>query len=272
MKNLIVISSIAFFLVTSCKKAESHPLIEKEFYDIDSVNITDTMKITDSLSLVYSSKQLYFPFIQNTNLLNSIYFRYKDSAHSSKTELKISVEKDMLKQYDQLNKLYKTKGFGGLWVYKNEMQVKFLLHQYMHIQYVDIHNEGDKIKQCSYKDKMFDLKNNKEMTLTDITCLSRDQLLVLLKKNMYKIFFNITGNIRINEFDERIFKMNGLREIPNTDNFYFDTKGLYFHYNPYEILSSSSVDFVIPIFWEELEGCLNPEFKQRMNIHKDDGY
>ncbi|SMO72733.1 Protein of unknown function [Chryseobacterium rhizoplanae] len=268
MKNLIVISSIVFFSMTACKKAESHPLAQKEIYAIDSINITDTIKITDSLSLIYSSNELYLPFIQNPDLLNSIYFRSEDSYHFSKSELKISVEKDMLKHYDELNKLYKLKRLNGLWVYKNQMQMKFLQYQYMHIQYTDIHNEGDKIKQCIYKDKMFDLKNNKEMALGDITNISTNQLLALLKKNMYKVFFNMAGDVRINEFDEKIFKMNGLREIPNTNNFYFDTKGLYFHYNPYEILSSSSVDFVIPISWEQLEGTLNSEFKQRMNIPK----
>ncbi|MBP1164648.1 hypothetical protein J2795_002092 [Chryseobacterium bernardetii] len=266
MKNLIVIPSIVFFFITACKKAESHPPVEKEIFAIDSINIADTIKVADSLSLIYSSKQLYFPFVQNTDLLNSIYFRSEDSTHFSKEELKISVEKDMLKHYDQLNKLYKTKRLNGLWVYKTEMQVKFLLHEYMHIQYVNIRNENDMIKQWLYKDKMFDLKNNKEMILNDITSISKEQLLALLKKNMYKIFFNVAGEVRINEFDERIFKMNGLREIPNIDNFYFDTKGLYFHYNPYEIVSSSSVDFVIPISWEQLEGTLNREFKQRMNI------
>ncbi|MEF9478770.1 hypothetical protein OWR28_14590 [Chryseobacterium sp. 1B4] len=63
--------------------------------------------------------------------------------------------------------------------------------------------------------------------------------------------------------------MNGLREIPSTDNFYFDEKGLNFHYNSYEILSSSNIDFVIPISWDELNGTLDPEFKQRMNIMKE---
>ncbi|MGV2451579.1 UNVERIFIED_CONTAM: RsiV family protein [Ralstonia mannitolilytica] len=269
MKNLIVISGIALLSITGCKKAESHPTVEKEMYTIDSLNITDTIKITDSLSLIYSSKQLYFPFVKNINLLSSIYFRYKDSVGLSKAEIKVSAEKEMLKLYDQLRGLDKAKTLNGLWVYKNEMQVKFLLHQYMHIQYTDTHYEGSIVKQCIYRDKMFDLKNNKEMVLSDITSISKGFLLAILKKNMYKVFFNIAGDLRINEFDERIFKMNGLREIPNADNFYFDTDGLYFHYNPYELVSSSSVDFVIPISWDQLEGTLTPEFKQRMNMPKD---
>lgn len=268
MKNLIVISTIALFFITACKKAECHPKVEQDMYVIDSIRITDTIKLADSLSMIYSSKQIYMPFIQNRNLLDRIYFRYKDLGSFSKASLKVAIEKDMLRYYDQLNKLYKTKGIGGLWVYKSEMRVKFLLHQYLHVQYVDNHNKNDKKQQFVYKDKMFDLKNNSEMSLSDVTNISRDQLQSLLKKNMYKIFFNLNGEVKINEFDERIFKMNGLRRIPDTNNFYFDSDALYFHYNPHEILSSSSVDFVIPVYWEQLKGTLNNEFKHRMNIPK----
>ncbi|WP_426478058.1 hypothetical protein ACP3T3_00825 [Chryseobacterium sp. CBSDS_008] len=269
MRSATIILATVFFVITACKKAGPYPPIEKDIYTIDSFNVTDTIKITDSFSMIYSSKKLYFPFIQNTALLNRIYFQYKDSAYFSKQELEIYMERDLLKHYDHLKNLRKTKNLNGVWVYSSEMEVKFLLHQYLHIQYTDIHNEGYTMARCTYKDKMFDLKNNRELILEDITKISREQLLVLLKKNMYKIFFNAVGDPRIHEFDERMSKMNGLHEIPDTGNFYFDNNGLYFHYNPHEIISSSFLDFVIPISWDQLEGTLSDDFKERMNIDDD---
>lgn len=263
----MIITCLGLFLVITCKKAVNHPRSKESNSDLDSVTIHDTIGIADAACFIYSSRILYFPFIHNKQLLNQIYFKYKNTGNFSKPELKINEERELRGHYDRLKKLSKNKNIQGLWSFKNEMQLKYILNGFMYIRYTNMAKEGDRRYRCVYVDKVFDLMHNKEVELSDVTTLPKKALFALLKKNMDNIFFGVTEEDpkKATPTHHR-FVLRGFREISHVNNFYFDKKGLYFHYNPYELTASSPVDVVISVYWKQLGSSVQPEFKKRMNI------
>lgn len=273
MRNLIVISSIACLAVVACKKAENHypkpvktEVNGSEKFVMDSVIVNDSIKVRDSLFYTYSSKLLYFPSLHDAKLLDSIYFQYKGLTNYSKQELKLCLEKEKARYYKVMKELNKNNDLSGNWYFKGDMKVKSIFNEFMHIQYVGINYEGGAHDSYEYNDKVFDLKNNKKVELKDITSIQSGKLSQLLKNNIHRISDSVTFYRAENKiYKESKAKMIDVdKKISITDNFYFDDKNIYFHYNPYEIASFSAGDIIIPISWEQLETTLNPEFKKRI--------
>ncbi|MCB4235345.1 hypothetical protein LDL59_10375 [Kaistella anthropi] len=83
MKKTLIITSAAFLLFFSCTKTEKQTsensvksdstVVSTPVFAIDSVKVTDSLKIDKNLSTIFQSKALVFPNISNKSVLDSVY-------------------------------------------------------------------------------------------------------------------------------------------------------------------------------------------------------
>ncbi|RBQ08790.1 DUF3298 and DUF4163 domain-containing protein [Pedobacter miscanthi] len=103
-----------------------------------------------------------------------------------------------------------------------------------------------------------DVKNKKQMVLSDIIKVDSNTLQGILERNLRKEY-NIKAKDAISTvlFDDFI--------KPN-NNFYFNNNGIAFMYNPYEVASYAQGQIVVFIPYADLKTYLVPAFAQRMGI------
>ncbi|WP_300687062.1 RsiV family protein [Chryseobacterium sp.] len=274
MKNTIAVLALSSFLAfTACKKGEAKgEKIEKaeqrpsENFVVDSVNVNESVKITDSLKLSYTSKLLVLPSLKDKKLLDSIYFQNEKIKDFSKSGLQSYLENEKnsyFKSMKEDNKdWYSDITSVQEWYSSSYMNLISNTNGYMHIRYTGSSYEGGAHDNYGFSERVFDLKNSKKLELKDITSMPKNKIEAILMKNINKINSGTTdgdGEVKNSE-------MLLVDKIPASDNFYFDEKNLYFHYSPYEIAAFAAGDITIPVSWEELNGTLNAEFKERMKI------
>lgn len=273
MKNTIaVVALCSLFIASACKKSETasttntQELPQAEKFTIDSVEVNDSIMLSDSLKLKFSSKKLVFPAIKDKKLLDSIYFDTKGIQDYSKKGIQALIEKEKNDYISQVKK--ESKDWisdiksSQEWYSDTSMKLKSNVNDYLHIQYFWSSYEGGAHDNYGFAERVFDLKNNKKMGLKDITSMPKAEIEKLLKKNINKMNSGTTNqNGAVNNSEMLLVDV-----IPATDNFYFDDKNLYFHYSPYEIAAFAAGDIVIPVSWEDLKGTLTSQFKERMKI------
>lgn len=112
----------------------------------------------------------------------------------------------------------------------------------------------------NYSSVMFclDVKNKKQMVLSDIIKIDSNTLQSILERNLRKEY-NIKAKDALNTvlFDDFI--------KPNK-NFYFNANGIAFMYNPYEVASYAQGQIVVFIPYSDIKAYLVPAFAQRMGI------
>lgn len=96
------------------------------------------------------------------------------------------------------------------------------------------------------------------MVLNDVVKIDSNALQTLLEKNLRKLY-NIKPQEKISSvlFDD-FLKAN--------HNFYFNSNGLAFLYNPYEVASYAQGQIVVLIPFAELRPYLVPDFSSRMRL------
>lgn len=274
-KTLSILVFSALFAVTSCKKTDSQnnsqsntsEVKETEKFVVDSVKISDSVKINNLLSLKYESKMLVFPSIKDKTLLDSIYFDKKGITDFSKQGLQTFLDKDKNEYFvsvkEKDNDWIADIQHPQNWDTGYFMKLKSNTNDFLQIEYMFSSYEGGAHGNYGFSERVFDLKNNKKLTLKDITKMPKARLEALLMKNINTIPSGTTDS----QGDVKNSDMLLLKTIPANENFYFDEKNLYFHYSPYEIAAFAAGDIVIPVSWEELKGTLTPQFKERMKIN-----
>ncbi|NMR34062.1 DUF3298 and DUF4163 domain-containing protein [Chryseobacterium aquaticum] len=274
-KTLSILVFSALFAVTSCKKTDSQnnsqsntsEVKETEKFVVDSVKISDSVKINNLLSLKYESKMLVFPSIKDKTLLDSIYFDKKGITDFSKQGLQTFLDKDKNEYFvsvkEKDNDWIADIQHPQNWDTGYFMKLKSNTNDFLQIEYMFSSYEGGAHGNYGFSERVFDLKNNKKLTLKDITTMPKARLEALLMKNINTIPSGTTDS----QGDVKNSDMLLLKTIPANENFYFDEKNLYFHYSPYEIAAFAAGDIVIPVSWEELKGTLTPQFKERMKIN-----
>ncbi|WP_223607477.1 RsiV family protein [Chryseobacterium sp. OSA05B] len=274
MKNTIAVLAVSSFLTFSaCKKAENTTkpsdkteVSQPEKLTVDSVKVSDSSKIADSLSLKFTSKLLVFPTLKEKKLLDSIYFHEQGIKDFSEKGLQSYLD-------NQKNEYFKSTkseskdwisdiSYAQSWYTNSSMDLISNENDYMHIGYVWSSYEGGAHDNFGFSERVFDLKNNRKLELKDVTSMPKAKLEALLMKNLNKVKSGTTDA----EGEVKNSDMLLVEVIPATNNFYFDQKNLYFHYSPYEIAAFAAGDIVIPVSWDELKGTLNTEFKERMKI------
>lgn len=274
-KTLSILVFSALFAVTSCKKTDSQnnsqsnasEVKETEKFVVDSVKISDSVKINNLLSLKYESKMLVFPSIKDKTLLDSIYFDKKGITDFSKQGLQAFLDKDKNEYFASVkekdNDWIADIQHPQNWDTGYFMKLKSNTNDFLQIEYMFSSYEGGAHGNYGFSERVFDLKNNKKLTLKDITTMPKARLEALLMKNINTIPSGTTDSQGAVKNSDMLL----LKTIPANENFYFDEKNLYFHYSPYEIAAFAAGDIIIPVSWEELKGTLTPQFKERMKIN-----
>jgi len=259
-------------LFVSCKKEKNtdkannpEPALEK--FVIDSLSLKDSLVMSPKLSLEYRSEVLVYPSVKDKTLLDSIYFIYKGITDFSKNGLQDFLQKDKADYFNE------TKSRSKDWLadisYKQTWYTSFKMKQISHkndflqLEYLSAAYEGGAHDNYWFSNRIFDLKSNKKLLLSDITTMPEAKISEILKKNMDKIHSGTTDS----KGDVKNSDMLLVDVIEPNENFYFDDKNLYFHYSPYEIAAFAAGDIVIPVSWIELQGTLKPEFEKRLNSH-----
>ncbi|PWN66346.1 RsiV family protein [Chryseobacterium oncorhynchi] len=274
MKNTIAVLALSsFFVFSACNKKDAAvtPIVKSEEkksneFLVDSVIVKDSTKVIDSLKLAFTSKLLVFPTLKDKALLDSIYFQNEKIKDFSKAGLQTYLENKKNSYFNTMkndNKdWYSDMTYAQEWYSNSYMNLKSNINGYMHIQYTTSAYIGGAHDEYGFSERVFDLKKNKKLELKDITSMPENNLEAMLMKNLDKISsgtMDENGGVKNSE-------MLLVEKIPTSENFYFDEKNLYFHYSPYEIAAFAAGDITIPISWEELNGTINAEFKERMKI------
>lgn len=274
-KTLSILVFSALFTVTSCKKTDSQnnsqsntfEVKETEKFVVDSVKLSDSVKINNLLSLKYESKMLVFPSIKDKIILDSIYFDKKGITDFSKQGLQTFLEKDKNEYFASVkekdNDWIADIQHPQNWDTGYFMKLKSNTNDFLQIEYMFSSYEGGAHGNYGFSERVFDLKNNKKLTLKDITTMPKARLEALLMKNINTIPSGTTDSQGAVKNSDMLL----LEAIPANENFYFDEKNLYFHYSPYEIAAFAAGDIIIPVSWEELKGTLTSQFKERMKIN-----
>ena len=273
MKNAVAVLGLScFFIFSACKKSETTDkpvkteVSQPQKFVVDSVIVDDSTKIGDSLSIGFNSKLLVFPTLKDKSLLDSIYFNYKGMKDFSKQGVQAFLEKDKNDYFKSVKNDSKdwisSISYAQNWYTSSDMNLKSNVNDYIHIEYLGSSYEGGAHDNYGFSERVFDLKNNKKVSLKDITSMPKNKIEELLMKNINKMNSGTTDEKGAVNNSEMLL----VDVIPATENFYFDEKGLYFHYSPYEIAAFAAGDIVVPVSWEDLKGTLNPQFQQRMKI------
>ncbi|PIF45107.1 uncharacterized protein DUF3298 [Chryseobacterium sp. 52] len=274
MKNTIAVLAVSSFLAFSaCKKKENNNISsdkseiqQSEKFVVDSVKVSDSSKIADSLTVGFTSKLLVFPTLKDQKLLDSIYFLNQGIKDFSKKGLEAYLDNEKNAYFKSIKNDSKDWisdiSYAQNWYTSSHMNLISNDNDYMHIEYVGSSYEGGAHDNYGFSERVFDLKNKEKMELKNITSMPKAKLEALLMKNINKVNSGTTDS----EGDVKNSEMLLVEVIPATNNFYFDQKNLYFHYSPYEIAAFAAGDIVIPVSWDELKGTLNTEFKERMKI------
>ncbi|MEC3877729.1 DUF3298 domain-containing protein [Chryseobacterium salviniae] len=270
MKNTYFIWILASFsIIFACKEfGNENKTTDKNSFGrtkIDAVINEDTIKISDSLVVRYSSKLLWFPDLKNKKLLSEIYSG-KEISDFSKKGLQSYFDKE---KQEVFNKMSNSKAFSNVkqqqqWSYISQMNVRMNRYSFVSVQYYSSRYEAENKVQYHYNEKVFDFKNQKKLELSDILVLSEETIRRILKLSLEKT----TMMQQIKVYDREAFKVLSKVNLPVSKNFYFDDSNLYFHYNMNEISRNYDIgDIILTISWEDLNGFIKPDFAERMKIN-----
>ncbi|OWK70999.1 DUF3298 and DUF4163 domain-containing protein [Pedobacter sp. AJM] len=168
--------------------------------------------------------------------------------------------KDYKSQIAEQQKESKNDDFEGWMNYTNSSQQTVLYNEngYVVIDFLaDAYTGG---AHGNYSSTMYclDVKNKKQLVLGDIVKIDSNNLQKLLEKSLRKLY-----NIKPNDAISTVLFDDYLK--PNK-NFYFNSKGLAFMYNPYEVASYAQGQIVVFIPFNELKTYLVPSFAERIGV------
>ncbi|RAJ29144.1 RsiV family protein [Pedobacter cryoconitis] len=104
----------------------------------------------------------------------------------------------------------------------------------------------------------FDVKNQKQLAMTDVVNIDSVSLQKLVEKN-FRIQYKVkpAEALTTQLFDDH---------LAANKNFFFDTSGIAFLYNPYEVASFAQGQIVVSVPYKDLKKYLNPAFVKRMEL------
>lgn len=104
----------------------------------------------------------------------------------------------------------------------------------------------------------FDVKNQKQLALTDVINIDSVSLQKLVEKN-FRVQYKVKPGEALTTqlFDDH---------LAANKNFFFDANGIAFLYNPYEVASFAQGQLVVSVPYKDLKKYLNPAFVKRMEL------
>lgn len=269
MKNYLALLALSTVLLVGCKqdkntldnssKSEDSIANSLNTLVIDSLKLEDSLRIDKNLSLTFSSKILTFPGLTNQSILDSIYSPEDIKLNDySKENLSKALHQKMQNYYDEQKaalKDYKPE-FSQFWNMTSAMKMISNQNQYLTIQYTGDGYTGGAHGYYFENYKVFDLKNNKTVQLTDV-----------IKEEESSVWNKILmDNFLKNDAENGQAEMLLVKEITLNNNFYFDQENIYFLYNQYEITAYAAGPVLIKVPLGDIKPFLNSDFKKRMNL------
>ncbi len=269
MKNLVALSLLLSIAVVSCKKDKTlqtdsttintEIVAEAQSFTIDSVRIKDSLKRDKNLTLGFESNLLVFPSLKDKTLLDSIYApKQIQLTDYSKANLTEALNKKKAEYYEEQKVSLKdyTPEFAQNWFNNSDMKVFSKDNEFLTIQYTGDGYTGGAHGYYYENYKVFDLKNNKSVQLSDIVSDTNSSLWQpILMDNFLK-----------NDSEKGQAEMILVKDIPLNNNFYFDKEFLYFLYNQYEITAYAAGTVLIKIPLSDIKPMLTEEFIQRQGL------
>ncbi len=266
MKKIILPTILCSFLLINCNKntqtekksEEISPALPAHF-KVDSVQVKDSIALTDSLILHYNKVVLSFEGIENKALLDSIYSQEKiRAANYSPAELKKAITADKENFYAENKESLKewTPDFKQSWNKNSHMKILSEQNGYLTLKYYGDGFTGGAHGYYYEFYKVFDLEKNKTLQLAD----------VLISQNADIWDRILMDNFLKNDLELGQSKMLLVKRIPLTRNFYFDNNNLYFLYNQYEIAAYAAGPVRIKVPFSDIKPILTAEIKNRLAL------
>lgn len=269
MKNLIAISIFISLGLVSCTKEKntekstdpsSATIVNtSENWSVDSIQVKDSLKVDKNLTLGFESKLLVFKSIGNKTLLDSIYApQHIQLAQYSKTKLGEALNGKKTAYYKEQKKSLKdfTPNFPQNWINNSDMKVFSKENDFLTIQYTGEGYTGGAHGYYYENYKVFDLKNNTTVQLTEVVSKTDSSL-------WDKILMD---NFLQNDASKEQAEMLLVKDIPLNNNFYFDKEFLYFLYNQYEITAYAAGTVLIKIPLSDIKPLLTKTFIERQGL------
>ena len=269
MKNLLALSILFGVAIVSCNKEKPTEVASsidvEQIADnnnnlaVDSVKVHDSLKIHENLTVNFKAKIVVFTTLKNNMLLDSIYapteIRLPDY---SKENLKnaLDVKKNTFFEEEKNSLADFQPEFAQNWEKNSNMKLFAQDNDYLTIQYTADGYTGGAHGYYVESYKVFDLKNNYTVQLTDI----------ISKKNSTLWNSILMENFIQNDGDKGQVEMLLVKEIPLNSNFYFDKKFLYFLYNQYEITAYAAGPVLIKVPLSDIKPLLTDEFIKRQDL------
>lgn len=269
MKNFFAISIFLFFALISCNKEKKIPegtsrITEikdsiSEKLAIDSVQIDDSLKINENLTVAFQSKLLVFPQIKDSILLDSIYSKVEiHTSNYSKANLLKELQAKKSQFYQETKDGLKDwkPDFKQSWNNNSDMNIFSNKNDLLTIKYSGDGFTGGAHGYYYEFYKVFDLQTKKTLQLSD----------VLSDKNP-KIWSKILmDHFLKNDLEKGQAEMLLVKEIPLIENFYLGDENLYFLYNQYEITAYAAGPVLIKVPFSAIKPLLKNQFKTRLGL------
>lgn len=269
MKNLVAISILISVGLVSCNKEKNSEktaykssteiVNTPEKFSVDSVQVKDSLKADKNLTLGFESKLLVFKGIENKTLLDSIYApQHIQLADYSKTNLSEALTKKKTDYYEEQKQSLKDYApeFAQNWFNNSAMKVFSKDNDFLTVQYTGDGYTGGAHGYYYENYKVFDLKNNKSIQLSDVVSKTDSSL-------WQKILMD---NFLKNDAGKGQAEMILVKDIPLNNNFHFDKEFLYFLYNQYEIAAYAAGTVLIKIPMSDVKPLLTEAFIERQGL------
>lgn len=261
----LVVGSLVFF---SCSKKnittldipvlEKDSLATKAVFKMDSIKISDSMKAGSNLTLAYENSVLLFPSITNKTILDSIYApTFLKTKDYSKTGFATAFEADKTKFYKESQPKDFQPSSHQTWDTQSNMSVFSNQDDLLTIRYTNGGFSGGAHGYYNELYKVFDLKNDKSILLSDIVKNPNDKIWNQLLMDSF------TKNDKDNGQKDMLLE----KIIPINTNFYLGNKSITFVYNQYEITAYAAGLVYITLDYKDIKEQLKPEFLQRVQFN-----
>ncbi len=262
MKNTFTALAIMLLIISSCQNknittiidGKQDSLTQNNPLKIDSVKVLDSIKPNQMVTLLYDQSVLVFEGLNNQVLLDSIYkptnLKIKDFTKKGLTEALVAEKMAYFKENGGQDYLPSSE---QTWDQTFNMRLHSQENQLLTLVYKGSGYSGGAHGYYQELYKVFDLKINKSILLTDVVKNPKD-------KSWNQIL--MTSFLK----DEDGVKDMLLEKIiPLNDNFYFDKNTITFVYNQYEITAYAAGVVYIKLDFKDVKDHLKPEFLQRIN-------
>ena len=250
-----------FFISCSGQQTEKQT---KDIINDNFISVSDSVKINEMVKYSFNAEFIVLEWITDINLLEKIYapMGIQTDDYSKNGIKKALVEKKEKtfseKKEDEWLKNWDSSDAWVLDLYDNiKMNVFSKTDTLLTILYSFETYEGGAHGSYGECYKIFDLKNNKQILLTNI-----------IKNTKDKIWNEILMNKFIQQYDET--KDMLLEDtISLNDNFFFDDKEITFVYNHYEITAYAAGIIFIQIPFYEIKNLLTDDFVEFVKKNTD---